>query len=239
MMGGPTYSAIPDTGVDIAQSGLDKTLADIKLKFENPRHRFKTRSAFNTLTNEIMELTAKGNYDFIVMGTQGATGAKKIFLGTHTVHVIRKSNIPVLAIPTEYTFQTIKSVLFPSDFTNPFEKKDLRYIDYLIKMHKAKLTVLHIKEEYSLTDNQIANQRSLAEHFDGLIHSFEEIKGKLMPDAIHEYIDQNSFGLLVMMNRKHSLLERLFTKQNIDSIGFHTEIPFLAIRETAEIKPEN
>lgn len=238
MIWGPTNSAIPDREVDVALANLEKVETKLKKAYPDSNYRFNTLSSFNTLTNEIIELTSIKNLDLIVMGTQGATGAKEIFLGTHTVNVIRKSKIPVLAVPAGYTFQKINSILFPTDFTTPFNKKDLQYITEIAKMHNAKVTILHIKEEYDLTDDQIENQRSLANYFDNSVHSFEEMKGALMPDAIHEYIDQNNIGLLVMMNQKHSFLERMFTKQNIDSIGFHTEIPFLAIRETAEVQPK-
>lgn len=235
MMGGPTYSAMPDMGVDVAQAGLDKTLVDIKLKFKNPKHKFKTLSAFNTLTNEIIELTETKGFDLIVMGTQGATGAKEIFLGTHTVHVIRKSKIPVLAIPRRYAFREIKSVLFPSDYVVSYKKEDLKFILETVKMHNAKLTILNVKDDYTLSDDQIANRESLAAYFKELNHSIQQIKGKLMPDAIHEYIEQNNLSLLAMMNPKHSFFERLLSKQNIDSIGFHTKVPFLVIRDTADM----
>lgn len=234
MIGGPIYTAIPDVGVDIAQAGLDKTLVDIKLKFKNPKHKFKAFSAFNTLTNEVTELTETKDFDLIVMGTQGATGAKEIFLGTHTVHVLRKSKIPVLVIPKGCTSREIKSILFPTDYATPYKKEDLQYILDVAKMHHAKLTILNVKDNYSLTDGQIANQKSLADYFGALDHEFKQIKGQLMPDAIHEFVSQHNIALLAMMNRKHSFLERLRVKPNVDSIGYHTKIPFLAIRDTWE-----
>jgi len=234
MIGGPMVSAIPDVGVEIAQAGLDKTLVEIKLKFKNPKHKFKTLSAFNVLTDEIREVVDQKNIDFVVMGTQGAAGAKEIFLGTHTVHVIRKSKIPVLVIPKKYKYQEIKSILFPTDYTTPYVQEDLNYIMDVAKMHNAKLTILNVKDDYSPTDSQIANRKSLEVYFGTLDYVVNQVKGKLMPDAIHEFIAQHNIGLLAMMNRKHSFLERLLIKPNVDSIGYHTKIPFLVIRDNWE-----
>lgn len=236
MMGGPTYSAIPDMGVDIAQAGLEKTLIDIKSNFDNPKHTFKTLSAFNTLTNEIIELTETKDFDLVVMGTQGATGAKEIFLGSHTVNVIRKSNIPVIAIPSGFLYKTIKSVVFPTDYKSLYKKNDLRILLDLIKTQKAKLTVLHIKEEYDLTEEQETNKKALADSFRDINHVFVEERGKLMPEAVHEYCIANESELLVMFNRRHSFLERWLYKQNVDSIGFHTTVPLLVMCETSQPK---
>ena len=236
MMGGPTVSAIPDTGVDVAQAGLDKTLKDIKLKFKNPEHSYKTLSAFNTLTNEVEELTENNNFDLIVMGTQGAKGAKEIFLGTHTVHVIRKSKIPVMVIPTGYGFKELKSILFPTDYRQPFKEEVVLFLTALVNKHKAKLTVLHVKEGDGLTDAQEANKKALADCLKKVDPDFVAVSKKLMPSAIHEFIKEHESGLLAMVNRKHNFLERLFVKQNIDTIGFHTTVPFLVMPDTTEIR---
>ena len=237
MMGGPTFSALPDKGVDIAQAGLDKTLVDIKLKYKNPKHTFKTLSAFNTLTNEILELTEAKNFDYIVMGTQGATGAKEIFLGTNTVHVIRKSKIPVLAVPVSYVFKEIKSIVFPTDYGQLHKEEDLQYLFNLSNTFESKLTILHVKEEYDLADEQQVNKKALADYFKKLNPIFVEERGKLMPEAIHEYIEEHQSGFLVMMNRKHSFLDRFLVKPNVESIGYHTQIPFLVIPDTWEEHP--
>tara|TARA_R110000868_G_scaffold200671_1_gene448169 strand:- start:14078 stop:14932 length:855 start_codon:yes stop_codon:yes gene_type:complete len=229
MMGGPSFSAIPDIGIDIALEGLDKTLADINTQYPNKKHEFKTVSAFNILTDEIQELTEKENIDLIVMGTQGATGAKEIFLGTHTVHVIRKSKKPVLVIPNEYKYKAVNSILFPSDYTNTIKLSELALLIDIIKLQEAKLQILNVKDTYDLTPEQKTNKEIIDSHFKNIDHSFTELKGKLMPEAIHDYINDNPIGLLAMMNHKHTFLERLIVKSNVDSIVYHTTIPFLVM----------
>ncbi|MCJ7465951.1 MAG: universal stress protein [Maribacter sp.] len=239
MMGGPAFSAIPDMGVDIAQAGLDKTYLDIKLKYPNERHSFKLLSSFNTLTEEIQEVVQREKIDLIVMGTQGATGAKEIFLGTHTVNVIRKSKVPVIAVPLGYRFKAIKSIVFPTDYLSLYIKKDLQCLIDTAKMFQAELKIVHVIEDTKLTDEQKAHKTALEKYFNSLDCSFEEVKGAYMPNAVYEYIDKHHCGLLAMMNRDHSFLERLFIKQNIDAIGFHSKIPFLVMRDSAKINQKN
>lgn len=235
MLGGPAYSAIPDVGIDISLAGLEKTLEDVKKQFSNPRHSYKTLSAFNILTDEVNEMANKENIDMVVMGTQGATGAKEIFLGTNTVYVIRKAKIPVLAIPDNYRFKEINKILFPTDYGSHYEQEDIGPVTEIAKMHKAKLTVLHVMEEEGLTDEQESNKEFLAKSLKGTEHVFKDIRESQMPDAIHEYIHANDFDMLAMMKRKHSFLERLLVKQNVDAIGFHIKIPFLVMRDTAKV----
>ena len=232
MMGGPVNSAIPDKDVERAQAGLEKTLADIKHNFSNKNHHYKTLSSFNILTDEIQEVTEREGIDIIAMGTQGATGAKEIFLGTRTVHVIKKASIPVLAIPSGYNFKEINTIVFPTDYATPYDKKALDFLANMSKLLKAKLIILNVKDDYVLNEEQNANKKTLDVFFKPFDHSFQQVKGELMPNAIHEYVEKNRIGLLAIMNKKHSFLERLITKSTVDSIGYHSRIPFLVIPET-------
>ena len=235
MLGGPLFSAIPDSGVDISLAGLEKTLKDVKKTYKNPKHTYTIISAFNTLTDEINEVTVEKEIDMVVMGTQGATGAKEIFLGTNTVYVLRKAIAPVLVIPENYTFQKIKRLLLPSDYLTNYKQNELSMVIKMAKMNKAELIVLHVKEEYDLTTGQQENKMALYKSFAGLSTTFTELKGSIMPDAILDYVKNNDIDLLMMMNRKHSFFERLFERQNVDQIGFHIKIPFLVIRDTAKV----
>ncbi|WP_297792788.1 universal stress protein [uncultured Eudoraea sp.] len=235
MLGGPMFSAIPDVDVDISLAGLEKTLGDVKKKYQNPNHSYSPISAFNTLTDEVNEVTREKDIDLIVMGTQGATGAKEIFLGTNTVYVLRKAIAPVLVIPENYSFKKIQKILLPSDYLTDYKKEELNSAIQMVKMNKAKLVVLHVKEEYELTDSQQENKMSLNRQLEGLPVTFTELKGGLMPSAVLDYANENAIDLLMMMNRKHSFVERLLWKQNVDQIGFHIKLPFLVIRDTAKI----
>lgn len=235
MLGGPLFSAIPDSGVDISLAGLEKTLEDVKKSYKNSKHNYNIISAFNTLTDEINEVTIEKEIDMVVMGTQGATGAKEIFLGTNTVYVLRKAIAPVLVIPENYTFQKIQKILLPSDYLTNYKDNELSTAIKMVKMNKAKLIVLHVKEEYDLTAGQEENKMALYRRLDALSTTLTELKGSLMPSAILNYVQKNEIDLLMMMNRKHSFFERIFEKQNVDQIGFHIKIPFLVIRDTARV----
>ncbi len=234
IIGGPEFSAIPDKGVDDSVQGLERTLEAVKAKFNNPKHLYKTISAFNELTDEISDLNIKKDIDLIVMGTQGASGVKEIFLGTNTVHVIRKSKVPVLVIPSGYSYQGIKHVLFTADYISDYDRNQLYVAIEIAKMYDAEITVLHIKEEYDLTKAQEENKALLGLYLAQIPHVFKEERGTYMPEAIIDYLDRNDYELLVMMNRKHSFFERMMKRQHVDQVGFHVQIPFLVIPDVTK-----
>ena len=154
MMGGPEVSAIPDVGVDISLMGLETTLSDVKKEFPNPRHRFETLSSFNTLTDEVRELTQKKGIDLVVMGTKGASGAKQLFLGSNTVFVIRKAQVPVLAVPEDVPYHPVRTILFPSDYLSRYKREELEPVLHIARMHQSRFILLHVTENGGLTDAQ-------------------------------------------------------------------------------------
>ena len=190
LIGGPMFSAIPDVEVDLSVAGLEHTLTKINNQYHNPKHHFELVSAFNVLTHEINDLVATKDIDLIVMGTKGATGAKELFLGSNTVYVLRKAEAPVLVIPENCLFAPVQRILFPTDYKTHYKPNELQNITTVAKMCNASITVLHVKEEYDLTNNQLANKEHLAHLLGSIPHIFVEEKGKLMPEPIMDYIAQ-------------------------------------------------
>jgi nucleotide-binding universal stress UspA family protein len=235
ILGGPTFSAIPDAEVDRSLDGLDKTLSDIKRLFPNPKHRFEVFSAFNILSHEVNDITEHEKIDLVVMGTKGATGAKEVFIGSNTVYVLRKATAPVLVIPANAAFTNIKRILFPSDYETRYKQPEFEKILELANKFHASITVLHVRETYELSEEQLKNKEHLERLLKNIPHSFIELTDALMPYAIMDYLEKEPFDLLAMMNKKHSFLERIFEKQHVDQVGYHVKVPFLVVRDTEKV----
>lgn len=235
VVGGPSFSAIPDVGVDISLMGLEKTVEDVKKAFTNPRHTYEVVSSFNTLTDEVSELVDSKGIDLVVMGTQGASGAKEVFLGSNTVFVIRKAKTPVMAIPEKVKYHPVRNILFPSDYLTPYKPEELQPVLQMARMHNARFTLLHVNEDDGMTASQKDNKAHLERHLEELDYETVELDGALMPDAVLQYIEEHPVDMLVMMNRRHSFLERILIRQNVDQIGFHVQIPFVVVPDSSDL----
>ena len=130
VLGGPEFSAIPDKGVDASISGLEKSLAAVKEQFGNPKHIYETVSAFNVLTDEINELIEKKSIDLIIMGTQGASGAKEIFWGPIQFMLLERPKHPfwpsllvinISALGKFYLLRIIGQNTIEMNFTRPLK----------------------------------------------------------------------------------------------------------------------
>lgn len=218
---------------DIYQSVSAEQLEALKKKvttdFKNPKHTFYTHSAFNILVDEIVEMANSEEADLIIMGTQGATGAKEIFLGSHTVHVIKKAPCPVMAIPAGFKFENPTEILFPTDFEVNYQQEQLRALLDLASKHKSRIEVIHISSGYELSEKQVKNKSTLEKMLKNNTYRYHDLPSQEIIEGINNFQLKNKVNLLVMIQNKHTFLERLFIEPIIKKIGFHVTIPFMVV----------
>ena len=218
---------------DIYQENSLTQLKELKkqliAEFNNKKHTFMVHSAFNTLVDEIVETSENENADMVIMGTQGATGAKEILIGTNTVHVIKKACCPVIAIPPNFKYETPKKILFPTDLGIDYQEEQLRALAFLAKQHVSRIDVLHISTGYDLSEEQLKNKAKLEGIFGRIAHLFHEMPNQEVITAINNFQQKNKINLLVMIQNRHTFFERLFLEPVIKKLGFHVTIPFMVI----------
>ncbi|WP_297796384.1 universal stress protein [uncultured Eudoraea sp.] len=196
----------------------------------NPKHKFKTISAFGTLTDEINDLINSENADIVVMGTRGETNDRTITFGSNTVQVLKYVQSPVLAIPENYKYHPPRELLFPSDYLVPYKRRELKLLCELTGSFKSTIHMLYIDGSKRLSLRQEDNMRFLKECLYKANLLFETTSGKNKTIAITKYIVHKEIDLLVMVNSRHSHLEQMLHQSTIEKIGLHIKIPFLVLQ---------
>ena len=218
---------------DIYQENSEKKLNQVKRcieeEFNNPKHSFIIHSAFNTLVYEVEETVENEKIDVVVMGTQGATGAKEILLGTNTVHVIKNAKCPVLVVPPKYSYVAPKEILFPTDYEVDYSKTQLKQLIDIARANSAKIEVLYVSSGNELTIDQLENKSKLGELLGDLPHRFHDVTDQEIITAINTFQSDQNINLLTMVRNKHTFLERLFIEPIIKKISYHVNIPFFVL----------
>jgi nucleotide-binding universal stress UspA family protein len=228
-LGSPGQLGLPDDFRYVVEEKLDKTRKRIKKHFDNPKHTYVTHAAFNRLEDEILKVAQKENVDMVIMGTQGATGAKEILFGSNTIHVINRSDIPVLAIPSDFDMEAPQKILFPTDFEVDFKAANLDFLLKLAKIWHSKIYVMHVSPPEGPTSEQ-ENNRVIME---GMMleqnHEFYDLPDDELIGTINAFQKEHAIDLLAMVKNKHSFMERLFVEPVVKNIGLHSKIPFLVL----------
>ncbi len=208
---------------------LNALREELKASHANPMHKFIVHTAFNTLEDEVRQLVAKKGVQMIVMGTKGATGANKVWFGSNTVHVIKKSTCPVLAIPENFHYEKPKEILFPTDYEADYKEEVLGELLFLAENNIGCINVLHVSTGYDLNDAQVKNKVILEKLLEPHSHIFHEVSTNEVIKGINDFQLKTKINLLAMVRNKHSFLESLFIKPLVRKIALHLEIPFMVM----------
>jgi|GEM_PF-1881759 len=180
---------------------------------------------FNISTKYEVDITAKSltktvaalgkEKKMIVMGTNGADNMSQFFFGTNTYKVIKKTQCPVLIIPDEFPFGTIKNILYPIID----EKKDRIILDQVaefVKYFDAQITFLFVykkESENNLHDFNLLKEKITTFFFGKSKLNFKMVLSENIDDAIHEYETDNTIDLMITEAHERSVLENMFTKK--------------------------
>lgn len=220
---------IIETIKNVSLKGLNELQEKINSEFRNPKHTYLQISAFNDLTSEIDDLYSNNIMDIIVMGTKGASGVTGVLFGSNTIRVIKNAKCPVMAIPSDFSFETPHEILFPTDYEIEYQDLHLNPIIEIAQNHISRINILHAFIGNGLTEFQEKNKLILETRMKKVSHLFHDVKNQNVPQAITNFQLKARINLLVMINNKHSFFENLFFKSTINQIGFHLNVPFLVI----------
>lgn len=199
----------------------------------NANHDFQIILTTDDLNKAIKKAILEWNIEMVVMGTKGASGTKKFFLGSNTINISERLNTcSLLIIPEDYDFIEPKQIAFPTDYNRFYDPKELRPVKTIADLFNSKLRIIHINEENDLNNIQNYNLSSLQNYlasYEFSIHWMPKYAKKAK--EIHDFVEELKIDLLAMVRYKHSWVEKIMNEPVIKNIGFHPKIPFLVIPE--------
>ncbi|MEB8328869.1 universal stress protein [Flavobacteriaceae bacterium KMM 6897] len=216
-----------------SEKGLSVFLDYLEKNHSNPKHTFATISKSDHLVGAIKELVFEQPIKMIVMGTQGATGAKEVFMGSNAVHVIKGiRNCSILAVPEEFNFQKLNHLVFPTDFKRFYNRIELLPLVELALTWDSTIHVYHVAQEVALTKEQKTNQEILKELLKGTKVTFhEENIHTTIAESVVEFSLKLKADMVVLIHYQHTFLEKLAQEPVVKKVGFHTKVPLLVLPE--------
>lgn len=214
-----------------ARKRMKELLDYLKAHHHNPRHQLASLIKPGDLVWEVRQWMKTHPVDMIVMGTQGATGAARVFLGSNTVHMLKSiHNRPVLAVPQAFDFQQLNHVVFPTDYTHAYEAFELQPMLDLLTQWKATLHVAYAAREFKLKPRQESNRDLLQVRLHGVKTRFEKIPlEKSLSGAIADFSQSIRADMIALMQHRHGFIEGITKEKVVKRIAFDSKIPLLIL----------
>lgn len=184
-----------------------------------------------TVVDTVRKIVEKEDIGLVVMGTHGASGFTKDFIGTNTVNVIRNVKVPVLAIPLQAKYAPIEKIAF----TTRFREKDqaaLAEILALANIVDATVYCTHVHQDNTSPADALYYTEAWRKLYPERKLEFSILpKRATVEESINAFIVENDIQLLSIVKRNRSFFDRLFTSSLSNNLTFHSQIPILVFHE--------
>ena len=212
---------------------LTETMNYLHKHHKNEVHQFTDISMEGEIVDSVKEVQQEYSPELILMGTKGATKARDVFLGSNTVKLIKRvHNCPVLAVPADHDFKTLKRIIFPTEFSRKYHDAEIKPLRSLAKLWHSRVIVFQVTDRMQLAQEQIKNKSSLERLLNGLSVQFQSVSWHSnIKRAILNEVRSAKGDMIALINYSHTFLERLIREPVVKKMAFQTNVPLLIIPE--------
>jgi nucleotide-binding universal stress UspA family protein len=184
------------------------------------------------LTDGLSALCQQQKPDMIVMGLSGKNALTRLVVGSNTIKAIRQLTCPVLVVPPKAQFIPVRKVCFACDYEKVVETTPVGPLKQLLTDFNAELHILNIVFE---DDETRAEKVPAGMYINELLKAFKpEYHTLLSSDitySINWFAEKEAIDWIVVIPKKHNLVDRLFSRSKTQDLIHHTHTPVLCMHE--------
>jgi nucleotide-binding universal stress UspA family protein len=183
-----------------------------------------------TASISLARIANEKNVDLIVMGTKGASGIKKILIGSTTVNLIKESSVPILVVPEKSRIEQILNLTLALEFSDheiPLIQKAIG----LSKEWNLPLNFLHIQNSPNFKDKLAAlGLKNYVENtYDEKNIKVHTINSETLNDGIETFLRINEETILIMCHEHKSFWKEMLEGSQSIGLAYHIHIPLLVL----------
>lgn len=167
----------------------------------------------------------------IVIGTNGASGFEKYWMGSTAVRIVQEATCPVLSIREGFNFhKSLERILVPLNMSTNSRQK----LPVAVKMAKAFGSQINILGQYENTSqaqtvNIYIKQAETFLQKQNIQYTTEIMQSKSLADDVLSYADTISADLIVISTEQDQVLSSLFIGTTAQQLVHHSLIPILSV----------
>jgi nucleotide-binding universal stress UspA family protein len=178
---------------------------------------------------ELKNVCEKVKPHAVVIGSQGKNVAERLLLGGHAVDAMKNLPWPLVSVPLNVKYNSIKNIGLATDLDHVSETVPVDEIKQFVKEFDASLHVLHTGYQQSMDASTKHELNVLQKMLDNLQPSYHYITNDDIDDGIISFVDKRHIDLLIVLPKRHSLLDKLIYKSNTRQFVLHSHVPVMAL----------
>ncbi len=225
------WKRLEDEMVKIAKEDGEALLAEVQTKARAKTtlsFEYRLGYDFAKVVNRFIE---ENDVDLIIMGTHGATGLKKVLMGSNAASMINTSLVPVIAIPEGASFKAIKKIVYATDMKNLDD--EIKTITMFASLFKASVSVVHVtpaSPDKKFSPEKFTKNLVKVSKYKKITFSF--VQNENIKAGVDAFVAKQKPQMLSMFTHKLDAYEKFFGKGITRQQAFHTQVPLLSFNKT-------
>lgn len=178
-----------------------------------------------SLLYNIEKAITEDKINYVIMGTEGATGWASFLLGSNTANVLDEIDIPILSVPSQAVYRKVKTIGFTTRF-RPKDRKALKKVLKLAKLYHAVVKCLYVKTASSDVDANLIEEWKA--EFSTEAVTFNVVLSDDIEGTILDFILYKDIDILTMLSYKRGFFEGIVNPSLTKKLTKNFEIPILS-----------
>lgn len=226
-------------GRDIRKEA-EKMMSDFRKEIESaqadgslPDIKFSVTLNEGVPEDVILEFCRLTPPSLVVMATRGKEKKEEDLVGSVTAEVLDSCRVPVIAVPDNYKFVSLKSIKKVVYFCN-LDQHDIIAFDSIMRLLNYAVTDFTLVPVNDRAGSKILKKvNALKEYFTKTYptatFSSEVFSDKNFSSDLEKYVKEKNIEFLVVPNKKKNIFSRLFNPGIAHRILFERDMPLLAL----------
>lgn len=235
-----TYQLLPSTSEmfisidDILQKnsekGLKNEIETVKKEFPEKDFTYDLISLSGSLKFGIKQVIKDQNVDLVMMGTCGATGLEKLFIGSNASDIIKSIGKPVVILPDEEKIKKLDNIVLAIGYSEPVDAKMLQSLKLMAELNNSSIHIVSVVPVGKSDEiMKISNKAAICAELEDFPHSYELIEGSNVVDSINSFVLKKKANMLAVIPHKMGFFESFFHKSVSKELVLRAQIPMMAM----------
>jgi nucleotide-binding universal stress UspA family protein len=188
------------------------------------------------IADEILTLNRKYQPGLVVLGTKGKGEKINDIVGSVTAKIIKNSDVPILAIPSEFTYSNMKAIsniLYATDFDDS-DPSSLRKLMSIVAPFDMKIFCVHFETEHPESWEELYLE-GLKDIINDACRDYKVecdlVESINIMDSLDLFIEHHDIGLLSMTTHKRNIIARMLNPSITKKIFEKSTIPMLVFHD--------
>lgn len=168
----------------------------------------------------------------VVMGSQGTTATERLLFGGHTVHAMKHLAWPLITVPANVHFTGIKNIGLACDFDNVTDNTPVEEIKMLMNDFGASLHILNTGKQRDFDPDIVFESGLMNEMLGPVTPKYHFITSENIDEGIIDFAETNNIDLLIVLPKRHTLLDKLLHKSLTTQLVLHSHVPVMAFHNS-------